>query len=57
MAGILGTQAVLVPLPGGTTNVVAGALGLGQDPSGRSRDSTSSRCARSTSASATAIRS
>ena len=32
MAGILGTQAVLVPLPGGTTNVVAGALGLGQDP-------------------------
>jgi len=32
MAGILGTHAVLVPLPGGTTNVVAGALGLGQDP-------------------------
>jgi len=30
-AGVLGTTAVLVPLPGGTTNVVAGALGLGQD--------------------------
>ncbi len=31
-AGMLGTPAVLVPLPGGTTNVVAGAFGLGQDP-------------------------
>jgi diacylglycerol kinase family enzyme len=29
--GLLGTSTVLVPLPGGTTNVVAGALGLGQD--------------------------
>ncbi len=36
-AGLLGTDCVLAPLPGGTTNVIAGALGIPSDPRAAAR--------------------